>query len=342
MVLHKVGEPFELEEVPKPQIGPRDALVKVRACGSGLTIHHTVAGRTPAKLPLIIGHEIAGEVVELGSEVDDLAIGDRVTVYYYLFCGRCRFCLSRREPLCELQPGNVGRAINGGYAEYVRLPAENVLKLPPGLPYDERPADVAIITDAIATPLKVCRRTRVQPTETMVVFGGAGGVGIHLVQMASRVFNARVIAVDLGPQKLTAAVEAGAHETIDAASEDPLEGIRRLTNGKGADVIADFVGATQTVSAGVQGLGTGGRLTILAGAGGGELTIKAGQTLRGEQEILGSRYVTRQEVHESLELVARGLIKPIVNHIFPLEQANQAHELVGRSAGIGRVALVID
>jgi propanol-preferring alcohol dehydrogenase len=341
MRLHSVGGSLELEELPKPKPGPREALVKIRACGAGLTIHHAITGNSPVNLPVVLGHEVAAEVVELGPEAEGLAIGDRVTAYFYLFCGRCRFCLTRREPLCENLGGYIGRQIDGGYAEDMVAPDRNFIQLPEGLPYDEDPAAVAVICDAIATPYKITRRARLQPLETIAIFGAAGGVGIHLVQIA-RMLGARVIGIDLGDKKLAAASDAGAHELIDASTENPTEGIKRLTGGKGADIVVDFVGNSQTLQAGLDGLGPGGRLVIIGVARQGEFRVQPGIMLRGEQEVLGSRYVTRWEVAESLELVARGLVKPIVNYRFPLKQANEAHALVGKGESIGRVALVMD
>lgn len=324
-----------------PTLGPRDALVKVRACGSGLTIHHTVTGTSSAKLPIVIGHEIAGEVAKVGDQVREVAVGQRVTDYFYLFCGECRWCLRGREPLCERSGGNVGRQIDGGYAEYVALPARNLIPLPDGLPYEESPAEVAVICDAIATPLKVCRRARLQPLETCVVFGAAGGLGIHMVKMA-RFWGARVIGVDRGSSKLLAASDAGAHEVVDALAEDPAAAIRRLTGGRGADVVIDFVASSQTLAAGVDALDSGGRLLILGVHRDASVNVDPGRLLRGELELLGSRYVTRYEVIESLEMVRRGLIRPMVSRTFPLEQANEAHELLAKSESIGRLALVIE
>jgi propanol-preferring alcohol dehydrogenase len=341
MVLRQVGGPLVLEERPIPTVGPHDALVKVRACGAGLTIHHTVTGASPASLPIVIGHEIAGEVVEVGSAVQSIAVGQRVTDHFYLFCGECRWCLRGKEPLCERTGGNVGRQIDGGYAEYVRLPARNLIPLPDGLPYDERPAEVAVICDAIATPLKVCRRARLQPLESCVVIGAAGGLGVHMVKMA-RFWGAQVIGVDRGVQKVLAAAEAGAHEVVDVLAEDPVQAIRRLTHGRGADVVVDFVASAETLSNGLRALDSGGRVVVLGVHRGSGVQIDPGRLLRGEQELLGSRYVTRYEIVESLEMVRRGLITPLVSRTFPLEQANEAHALLGREETIGRIALVLE
>jgi alcohol dehydrogenase, propanol-preferring len=340
MVLHAVGAPFELEERPIPKPGPDEALIRIRACGAGLTVHHAKVGTSPARLPFVMGHEIAGEVVGIGSNVDSVAIGDRVTPHFYLFCGRCRYCLTMREPLCENTGGYIGRQRDGGYADYVALPARNLIKIPPELPYDEHPEEVAVICDAIATPYKVIRRARVRPLEDVLVIGAAGGVGIHMVQLA-RFAQARVLAADRGDAKLEAARAAGAHETLDALSGPIDAQARQLTDGRGVDVVVDFVASPETLQAGLAALGPGGRLAILGVHRDSRFSVDPLWMLNGEREIIGSRYVTRQEIVESLELVRRGHVRPIVSRTFALEEAEQAHELIGQGAMIGRAALVM-
>lgn len=340
MVLHTVGAAYELEERPVPRPRADEALIKVRACGAGLTVHHAKVGTSPARLPVIMGHEIAGEVVELGSAVHNVAVGDRVTPHFYLFCGDCRYCLTMREPLCENTRGYIGRQCDGGYADYVALPARNLIKLPATLPYDAHPEEVAVICDAIATPYKVTRRARIRPLEDVLVIGAAGGVGIHMVQLA-RYVGARVLAADRGEQKLAAAREAGADEVVDALSGSIEEQARRLTDGRGVDVVVDFVASPETLQAGLAALAPGGRLAILGVHRGSRFTVDALQMLSGELEVIGSRYVTRQEIVDSLELVRRGHIRPIVTRTFPLEEAERAHELLGQGAMIGRAALLI-
>src|ERR1051326_1354563 len=230
VVLHAVGMPFELEEPPVPRPRPDEALIKIRACGAGLTVHHAKARTSPATLPVIMGHGIAGEVVEVGSEIDGVAVGDRVTPHFYLFCGRCRYCTTMREPLCENTGGYIGRQRDGGYAEYVALPARNLVKIPSDLPYDAHREEVAVICDAIATPYKVIRRARVRPLEDVLVIGAAGGVGIHVFQLA-RFAGGRVLAADRGEARLAAAKDAGADECIDALAGSVDAQARQLTDG---------------------------------------------------------------------------------------------------------------
>ena len=182
MLLHQLGGPLTLAEVEEPRVGPCDAKIRVRATGVGLTV--IIAKGVPGRVtsyPRILGHEIAGEVVEVGSEVRNVKPGDRVACHFYLTCKACRFCRSGRETLCENFAGNVGLACDGGYAEYMAVPALNLCHLPKEISFVEG----SIISDAIATPYHVCRaEAQVGPGDDVLVVGAGGGVGIHAVQMA--------------------------------------------------------------------------------------------------------------------------------------------------------------
>ena len=218
MVLYESGGPLSLEEVPMPEPGAGEVLVRVRACGLGLTLVWNRNGRgfargdPAAKLPRIIGHEIAGDVADVGPGVSRFKPGDRVNVYFYLTCGDCRWCNVGREDLCDNHYGYVGRQIDGGLAEYVKLPIRNLCHIPPEVGY----VDAAVTADAVATPVHVLQeRAHVRASETVLVLGAGGGVGIHMVQMA-KVLGARVIAVDITAEKLALAKETGADELINS------------------------------------------------------------------------------------------------------------------------------
>src|SRR3970040_2293175 len=129
MVLKAPNTPFELTQVPDPVAGAGEAVARVIACGSGLTIQHIKAGRIAAEFPRLIGHQITGEIVSVGPGVTGLGVGDGVTAYYYLNCGHCRWCLANLEPLCVNTQGNVGRNCDGGYGEYIKLPAHFFIQL---------------------------------------------------------------------------------------------------------------------------------------------------------------------------------------------------------------------
>lgn len=340
MVLRAKNEPFVLEERPDPKAGPGEAVARVIACGSGLTIHHTRMGRTAVQYPIVIGHEILGEIVELGHGVQTLKMGQLVTPHFYLSCGHCRWCMTNREPLCDNLAGQVGRQVDGGYAQYVKLPARNWVPVPEGLDAKAHPAEAAVICDAIATPYKVIRRARIAPLETVAVFGAGGGLGIHMVMMA-RWAHARVIAVDIAAEKLAVCKRIGADAVVDASRENVAEALRELTGGVGIDVAIDFVSQVATLEAGAAALAKGGRLVTLGGFSPQPFGVSAQKLLMGEQEILGSRAFTKQEISESLELCARGEIRPLVTETYRLEEAEKIHERLEAGLITGRAAIVL-
>jgi propanol-preferring alcohol dehydrogenase len=340
MVLHAPNTPFSLDEVPDPKPGPGEAVAKIFSCGSGLTIQHIKAGRMEVEFPRIIGHEITGVIVEIGEGVTELEVGDPVTSYYYLTCGHCKWCRANRETLCENLAGNVGREVDGGYAEYMKLPARTFLKLPEGLDYKTYPAHVGVITDAISTPYKVVRRARIEPPDTVAVFGAGGGVGIHMLMMARWAHAARVIGVDIAADKFDACREAGADDMINPTDGDVIEQLKELTGGRGVDVAIDFVSSKATLEAAAGALGTAGRMVTLGGAGA-QFTADAKAMLFSEQDLLGSKYATKQEVMETLEVAARGEVWPLVTEIRPLAEAEAVHDLVEKGEVTGRAALLV-
>ena len=339
LLLKAPNTPFELVTVPDPTPGPGEAVAKVLACGSGLTIQHVKAGRSKANFPIIIGHEITGEIVAMGAGVHGLKVGDAVTSYFYLNCGYCRWCLAQLEPLCENLAGNIGRECDGGYAEYIKLPARNFIRFPEGIDYKTCPAEASVIMDALATPFKVLKRARVQAGETVAVFGAGGGLGIHQLMMAKWA-RARVIAVDTKADKFDACRKAGADEVVDASRGNVVQQIMELTNGRGVDVAIDYVSQTVTLEAAANALGKKGRMVTLGGSGK-AFQVAASQLVKNEIDVLGSRYVSRAEVIDTLKLVARGEVWPLVTDIRPLEQAEALHERVERGEVIGRAALRI-
>ena len=338
MLLRAANTPFEMVTVPDPVAGPGEAVARVITCGAGLTIQHAKAGRRKIDFPRIIGHEITGEIVQVGAGVSGLKIGDGVTAYFYLNCGHCRHCLTMREPLCTNQGGNVGLECDGGYAEYIKLPAHIFIKYPDGLDYKKHPAEMGVITDALATPYKVLRRAQIKGGETVAVIGAGGGVGIHQVMMAKWA-NARVIAVDTAADKFAACRKAGADDVVDPRDGDVVEALRDLSRG-GVDVVIDYVSTAATLEAGVRALNQSGRLVILGGAAQ-NFQAPGRDMLTKEQAILGSRYVTRAEILDACDLVAGGEVWPLVTVLRPLEEAEAVHELVERGAVTGRAVLQV-
>lgn len=341
MVLKAANAPLVLETVPDPVPGAGEAVARVLACGAGLTIHHARAGHVPVKYPRILGHEITGEIVALGPGAEGLKIGDPVTAYFYLTCRHCKWCRINRETLCENFGGYVGRETDGGYAEYIKLPAHNFMKLPSGLDWRKHAAELGVVCDAIATPVKVIGRARVAPNDTVAVFGAGGGLGVHMLMVARWAGARKVIAVDVMASKFEICRKSGADATVDASDGRVTEQLLELTAGRGIDVAIDFVSSSETLQAAFAALGKGGRLVTLGGHG---AAFKAdpGAMLRKELEILGSRYATRQEVLDSLDLVARGELWPLVTEKVALAQAESIHERLERGLITGRAALIVN
>jgi propanol-preferring alcohol dehydrogenase len=343
MVLAAPRAPLRLQTVPVPKIGPNDVLLRVRATGVGLTvvIMTAVPGRVTS-YPRIPGHEVAGEVVEVGSEVGHVRIGDRVTCHFYLTCRVCRFCRSGRETLCTASPGTVGMACDGAYAEYMAIPAANVTPIPPGV----SDLEAAVAADAICTPYHACRaEARVGPGDTVLIVGAGGGVGIHGVQMA-RLCGGWVIGADVTDDKLAAAKEYGADALVDARGGDLAGQVRTLTDGRGVDAVIDFVASRETLEGSVASLARGGRLVIIGSRPSpvfgveSKFTVDPIRMLSEMLEIHGSRYVTLTEIQQTLELLRQRRIRAVVSRTFPLEGAEEAHELLRKNALVGRAALL--
>jgi propanol-preferring alcohol dehydrogenase len=345
MVLHGLGQPLKLEDMPMPKPGAADVIVRVRACGIGLTVVNMIA--TPGRVtayPRIPGHEIAGDVVDIGAAVRSVQVGARVTNHFYLTCGQCKQCRAGRETLCLSARGNIGAATDGGYAEYVVLPERNTVPVPDGVTY----LDAAVASDAIATPYHACRQeARLGPGDSVLIIGAGGGVGIHMVQMA-KLCGARVLGADIGEDKLALARSMGADEVIDARNANMADAVKALTQGQGVDAVIDIVASRATLEGGLQSLAMGGRLVIVGaqpkpvyGVDPG-FTVNPIEFLHRGLELHSSRYVNAAEIAQTLELVRLNLIKPVVTQTFTLERVEAAHELIRRNATTGRLALVIE
>lgn len=335
LVLNEFGGPLVLQEVPVPQPGPEDVLIRVGACAVDqfdLTIRD---GKFPsARVPIILGHEIAGTVEAVGDNVSGFTRGDRVVSTLYLTCGRCRYCLTGRETICADFRGYVGIHTPGAYAEFTTVPAANLVRLPERVLF----AEGCVIANAIGTPYHaLTKRARLQPGEHIVITGAGGGVGSHAIQLA-HIMGAFVMAVDIGEEKLAQARELGADFTFDASRGDFSPAAQEWTEGEGAEVVLELVG-TATFESSFKSLGRGGRMVIVGSHTGAALSASPQAMIANEWEILGSRNVTKRELAEVVALVAAGRVRPVVTGRYSLSDVESLHARLRRREIVGRVVV---
>lgn len=322
---------LELTEQPVPEVGPGEVLVDVVATSVGRTVYRNIHGKVvdrPDNLPRIPAHELVGRVDEVGPGVSHVAEGDLVTPHYYLFCGHCEMCEAGYEPLCANLRGQVGVEIDGGYAEFAKLPGRNLVVLPEELD----PVEATAIPDAIATPYHVAdRRARIKPDDQVMILGAGGGVGIHLVQMA-RHYGGTVTAVDQRTAKLDRCAAEGAARTIDTR-EESLADLEETY-----DVIVNFTGAMDLVAEATDRLAPAGRFVHLTAFAGQSFACAPRALVRRECDVVGSRYCSRYEIRRSAELVVDGVIDPVITEVVDLPEVPalfetlEAENLVGRGA----------
>src|SRR5215216_5025303 len=309
------GKPLELQWIPIPAAGEEDVLVRVRAAGICHSDAHYRAGRSSmGMIPITLGHEVAGEVEWVGVKVTNVKAGDRVCLHYNISCGDCTYCKAGNEQFCTTVK-MIGHHINGGYAEYIAMPARNAIPLPEEISFEEG----ATLMCASATALHALRRGRVKDGETVVVFG-VGGLGLSAIQLAKALGAAEVYAVDIKLDKLELASEYGAIP-INASRTKPVEEIRTLTKGKGVDVALEMIGLPATMKQTVESLGVLGR-AVIVGLSQTPLEVNPYTTLIGyEAEIIGSNDHLLQELPILIDMARRKVLDTshVVSQTIPLE-----------------------
>lgn len=336
--LVEIGKPLQMQEIPVPTIGDRDVLVRVKAAGICHSDVHYRAGTSPVReLPVTLGHEVAGVVEQTGALVSNVRPGDRVCVHYMVTCGECTFCSRGSEQFC-VQGKMIGKHRDGGYAEYIAIPARSVVPLPEDVPFEHG----AVLMCSSATSFHALRKSRLQPGETVAVFG-AGGLGMSAIQIA-RAFGALdVYAVDINPDKLRLAEKFGAIP-VDAGKGDPVAEIRRLTGGRGVDVALEVIGLPQTMEQAVKSLAIFGR-AVLVGITRKPFEVDSYFDLIGrEAEIIGSDDHLMSELPTLIELARRGILdlSHVVARTVPLDAAaiNQVMDNLEHFKGDARTVIV--
>lgn len=330
------GRPLEDAVLAAPVPGPGELLVQVKAAGICHSDAHYRAGRGSTRHPLTLGHEVAGVVAAVGAGVDTPRVGDRVCLHYLVTCGECRDCRAGREQFCTTGE-MIGKDRDGGYAEFIRVPARNAHPLPAEIPFEQG----AILMCSSATALHALRKARVAAGDAVAVFG-IGGLGVSAVQLARALGASVVYAVDLNPSKLALAKRLGA-VTIDARAGDPVQAIRAATAGRGVDAALELIGSARAMEQAVQSLAPQGR-AALAGLTQERLSVAPYRDILGrEAEIIGVSDHLASELGELMQFIARGELdlRQAITRVVPLEAAAINGVLDGLEAFRDEVRCVI-
>jgi 2-desacetyl-2-hydroxyethyl bacteriochlorophyllide A dehydrogenase len=255
--LTQVGKPLEEAEVDLPEIAASDILIRVAACGICHSDEHYRAGISRIdRLPVTLGHEVAGWVEKAGADIKHVTRGDRVCVHYLAHCGSCEFCVRGLEQFCR-SGEMIGKHRDGGYAEFIKVPGRNAFLLPDEIPFEIG----AIMMCSSATALHALNKARLKPGESVAIFG-FGGLGFSAVQLARAFDCGQIYVVEINPAKLALARTLGAI-TIDATKGNPVDQITNATNGRGVDVALELIGSAKTIRQAVQCLGALGRAALV-------------------------------------------------------------------------------
>ena len=337
LVLESPGIPPRLTvaDLPVPHPGPGEALVRVAACGfchhDRLVMDGTL--RRGVRPGVVLGHEIAGIVEDVGPSVERVRPGDRVVSLLVNACGLCDRCLAGREHRCRNGEG-IGHGRNGGFAEFVTVSQHSLVILPDALELSA----AALLACPAGVALQALSAVQVLAGETVAVTGAGGGLGVHAVQLAAAL-GARTLAVTSSPHKAQALAGYGADEVIEAGELDFSEIVAALTEDEGADAVIDTVGAA-TFRSSVRCLAQYGRLALLGEVGGeGNLRGVIPEIVFRDARVAGVSGVSRETLERAIALAAEGKLTPVLQEAMPLEEAGRAYELLSRRAVLGRVAL---
>lgn len=330
------GRPLEDTRLDAAPPGAGEVLVQVKAAGICHSDAHYRSGVGATRHPLTLGHEVAGVIAAVGDGVTALRVGDRVCLHYLVTCGECRDCRAGREQFCATGE-MIGKDRDGGYAEFIRVPARNAHPLPEAIPFEHG----AIMMCSSATALHALRKARVAPGETVAVYG-VGGLGVSALQLARALGARPVFAVDLNPAKLALAKRLGAIP-VDARSGDPAEAIRVATAGRGVDAALELIGSARAMEQAVRSLAPQGR-AALAGLTQERLSVAPYRDILGrEAEIIGVSDHLAAEIGELMGFVARGELDLgfAVTKVVPLEAGAIGTVLDGLEAFRDEIRCVI-
>lgn len=335
--IHEHGglDKLVFEEVRTPVAGPNEVLVRVKATSLNhldLWVRRGLPGvRFP--LPIIPGVDAAGVVQETGPGVTHVAPGDRVVVAQGISCGHCVHCLNGDDNVCK-DYKLLGEHRDGADAEFLSVPARNVMKLPDAVSFESAAAGALVFLTAWQM---LVDRAQVRPGEVVLVIGASSGVGSAGIQIA-QLYGARVIGVTFGEEKAAKARDLGCDEVIDRASQTIAEEVRKLTQKRGVDVVFDHVGKAVWEDC-IKSLTKGGRLVTCGATSGYEAVTDLRYVFYKQLRILGSTMGKKGDLLKIITFFEQGKLKPVIDRVMPLKEIREAHRIVEEGRQFGKIVL---
>lgn len=335
---HGGPEVVRVHEMPMPEVGPNDVLVRVRAVALNhldLWVRNGLP-RLKVMFPHIAGADVTGVVEHVGAAVQSVHERQEVVISPGISCGVCAACVAGEDNRCA-QYAILGEHRAGGLAEYVAVPEANILPKPSRLTFEETAAIPLVFLTAWNM---LVTNGRVGFDDTVLIWGAGSGVGSAGIQIA-KAFGARVIAVAGADWKLEKARALGADEVINHKGQNVLEDVRRLTGRRGVDVVFDHVGAA-TWDTSLKSLARGGRLVTCGATSGAEAVTDIRYVFGRRLSIHGTWMGTKREMHQVMTRVEQGKLQPVVHQVFPLEETGRALEIMERSQHFGKLVIRVD
>lgn len=322
---YRPNAPFVIEKIPIPPLQPHEILVQVKACGICGSDVHIYEGRLATKNPpIVLGHEVSGVIARLGGESKQLKEGEAVCIDSFVSCKNCKYCLGGRRALCH-RFKIMGIFFDGGFAEYVKVAADNVIKLGKKVDFEQG----IMVADVAPTALHAIRRSNLSFGDSLAVVG-VGAIGLQVVQIAKHFGIFPIIAIDIRQELLKKSLDLGADAIINSIVKDPVKEVKEKFGG--SDVVIECVGIQETIKQAVQILKKGGR-AVIVGVGADSYTIPA--LTAGEYEVVGSFGFTREEINNVNLMVENGFLEfsSSISHRFPLKNINEAFEVFKNKVG---------
>lgn len=317
---------FRLEKASKPRILSNEVQVKVGAAGICGTDLHFYRGEWEVKTPLVPGHEFSGTISEVGKDVRGFEVGDRVVAEPNMVCGKCYFCLmSDRNFFCERLRA-VGVDVDGAFAEYVKVKAQNVYRFPESLSFEE-----AALIEPLACCIRGLDRINIEAGDTAAIVG-AGPIGLLLLQLVKMAGASMVIQTDLDEERLNLARELGADFTVNVQDEDPVRAIKELTSGYGVDVAVEAVGSPEAITQAMEATRRGGHLNVFGVSPQNAVWAVKPFDLYSKELTITTSYRSPFTFQRAVKMASSGKLKlkPLISHVFSLDEIVRVFEMLDR------------